>query len=302
MLFYFIAHFCIGLLAGNFANLFFKAKQAPFLFPLWFNGPIFLVINSIALLVFFTAPILTGIDWGFGWTLITIFELILGVFIAGVLPINYRVFLTLTGPFLILAFAGALLNLWYLNNIAILVLLVLGFGLPFLLLNNQNNGNAGVANSTQPTNSNVSKNTSQSKVQNAPMQTNKQNALPTFLTDLDIAKLPKTGKKASLDLVEKTKHILSAEFNYEVENQAEYILSSACYQAQKFNGNEYDAAVKFIMFRLASLSGLQSSRKTSFIETQTQNLVRLENQCNICRGFIRICLNPIRDKHNLSKL
>ena len=68
------------------------------------------------------------------------------------------------------------------------------------------------------------------------------------------------------------------------------------------DGNEYDAAVKFIMFRLASLSGLQSSRKTSFIETQTQNLVRLENQCNICRGFIRICLNPIRDKHNLSKL
>lgn len=302
MLFYFIAHFCIGLLAGNFAHLFFKVKQAPFLFPLWFNGPIFSVINSIALLVFFTAPILTGINWGFGWTLITIFELFFGVFIVGALPMNYRVLLTLTGPFLILAFAGALLNLWYLNNIAILVLLVLGFGLPFLFLNNQNNGNAGIANSTQPTNSNASINTLQSNVQNAPKQTNKKNALPTFLINLDIAKLPKTGKKASLDLVEKTKHILSAEFNYEVENQAEYILSSVCYQAQKLNGNEYDAAVKFIMFRLASLSGLQSSRKTSFIETQTQNLVRLENQCNICRGFIRTCLNLIRDKHNLSKI
>jgi hypothetical protein len=175
-----------------------RIKETPFLFPLWFNGPIYLVINSIALLVFFTAPILTAINWGFGWTLVTIFELIFGIFIAGVLPLNYRVFLTLTGPFLILAFAGALLNLWYLNNIAILVLLVLGFGLPFLLLNNQNNGNAGAANSTQPMNSTVSNNTSQSNVQNTPKQTNKQNVLPTFLIDLDIAKLPKKGKKASL--------------------------------------------------------------------------------------------------------
>lgn len=113
MLFYFIVHCIIGFNAGNCANIQMKAKQNVGHFPLWVHGQYGSIGATLCVIFAFAAPITTLFQWGIGWTLVTIGELILGAFISGLLPMGLRMLLAAIGPVVSVIIMGALWGFWY---------------------------------------------------------------------------------------------------------------------------------------------------------------------------------------------
>ena len=113
MLFYFIVHFIIGFNAGNCTNIQLKAKQQIGAFPLWVHGGYASIGAALCGFAAFAAPVTTLFQWGFGWTLVTIGEVILGAFVAGMFPMPIRIFLAAIGPIVTVVIMGASCGFWY---------------------------------------------------------------------------------------------------------------------------------------------------------------------------------------------
>ena len=111
--------------------------------------------------------------------------------------------------------------------------------------------------------------------------------------------LPNSQKKPSSKIVEDTEAILTHEFNYELEKEAQHILFTVCYEAEKYLGNEYDAALKFILLRLESLSKISSSKKTEFIIQHLKTIYRLQERCIISKGHVEHLGQKIAKSHNI---
>ena len=113
MLFYFIVHTILGFNAGNLANLQMKARQQIGASPLWLHGGYGYIGGAGCVFAAFAAPVTTLFQWGLGWTLVTIGELILGAVLAGILPIPLRLLLAAIGPVVTVVVMGALWGFWY---------------------------------------------------------------------------------------------------------------------------------------------------------------------------------------------
>ena len=301
MIFYFIAHVSIGLLAANSSNLFLKSKLSPTDFPIWFGGNLFLLLNSFGIFCFVLAPFLTMFHWGIAWSLVTLAELILGALISGLIPLTYRIALTITGPFIIFLFSGALAKFWFLTDGIVILLLLIGFGVP-LILTLSNGKQAGKTNFTEKNQSSLQQNLLSSATFFDKKAAPKNFASLQFLKRVEFNAIAKNSKKASLETIEQTQEILMMHFNLTVERNVYHILNFACYEANKYNGNAYDAAAKFILIRLWSLSSIASEKKIQFVDGHTRALEKLENKCRICSGHLLREINYIRESQKLSPL
>lgn len=91
MTFYFIAHVLLGVLTGNTA---FVVHGIPPAFkPLWASKPIALYIATFACLACAAAVITTFVKYSFGWAIVTIGELILGLGLSNLIPRGSPTFL-----------------------------------------------------------------------------------------------------------------------------------------------------------------------------------------------------------------
>jgi len=297
MLFYFITYFSIGLLSANTANLYFKSRQAPSLFPLWFQGPAFTAFNAFGILAFFLSPLLTFTNWGIGWTLVSLAELIAGALAVGFLPLSYRFGLTVTGPLTIFLFLGALLKFWFLSGTLLLVVVIFAFISPIFLLTRSTSANS------QP---NIRFSTSNVPLSASPPMSSKNDKVRkttnenSFLDNLEMEKISKKGKKPSEDIFEKAKEILEKNFQHPLQDEAKYVLMNTCYEAEKLLGNEFDAAIKFMFIRLNSLSINPSEKKKDFILTQSKFLIALRDKSILSQENVLITVNSILKKHGLS--
>ena len=113
MLFYFITHTILGMLAANSTLIQKHAKNDVASYPLWVNGPWGPVVVAITGFSALSAPITTLIQWNIGWALLTVGEIILGAFIVGLMPLQLRLILNLISPIIAIVITGALWGFWY---------------------------------------------------------------------------------------------------------------------------------------------------------------------------------------------
>ena len=113
MLFYFITHTILGMLAANSTLIQKHAKNDVASYPLWVNGPWGPVVVAITAFSALSAPITTLFQWNIGWALLTVGEIILGAFIVGLMPLQLRLILNLISPIVAIVITGALWGFWY---------------------------------------------------------------------------------------------------------------------------------------------------------------------------------------------
>ena len=111
--FYFVVHTFLGLVAGNAGNLQMRSRQNFGAFPLWVYGPWGTIGASITIFCAFAAVATTIVQWGFGWALYTIGEIVLGAVIVGFFPMGLRFLIALIGPIISVVIMGALWGFWY---------------------------------------------------------------------------------------------------------------------------------------------------------------------------------------------
>jgi len=114
MLFYFVVHTTLGFCAGNCANIQIKSRQGYGDYPLWVYGPWGTIGAGVCTFSAFAAPVTTLFQWGIGWALVTVLEVVLGAFVAGMLPMGLRILLALVCPIATILIMGALWGFWYL--------------------------------------------------------------------------------------------------------------------------------------------------------------------------------------------
>ena len=113
MAFYFIIHTILGFFVGSIAFL----HQAPVTDkPLWLSSGIGQLIKSIAAILavvaFFGSIFVTMGKYGFGWSMATFGELVLGAFLARIAPIGLQVVGLAISPVAIVIILGALFGFW----------------------------------------------------------------------------------------------------------------------------------------------------------------------------------------------
>lgn len=113
MLFYFVVHTILGFNAGNLSNIQMKSKQQVGAYPLWLHGGYGTIGSSLCVFAAFAAPITTLVQWGVGWSLVTIGEIILGAIICGFFPMQLRLLLAAIAPIVTFVIMGALWGFWY---------------------------------------------------------------------------------------------------------------------------------------------------------------------------------------------
>ena len=113
MVFYFIVHTLLGFCAGNCANIQMKSRQGFAGFPLWVYGPWGTIGAAVCVFTAFAAPVTTLFQWGIGWAVVTVGEVIVGAFVAGMLPMSLRLLLAVISPVVSVVIIGALWGLWY---------------------------------------------------------------------------------------------------------------------------------------------------------------------------------------------
>ena len=111
--FYFIVHTLLGLVAANAGNIQMRSKQSVGAFPLWVHGFWGVVGGLVTILCAFGAVATTTIQWGFGWALYTIGEIVLGAVIVMFLPMGLRFLIALMGPIVSVVIMGMLWGFWY---------------------------------------------------------------------------------------------------------------------------------------------------------------------------------------------
>ena len=114
MLFYFISHTAIGFFGGA-AYLMMQADVVDK--PLWHSsdlGKAFLGITSaLGSIGMVGAAIITFGKYGFGWGLATIGEVVLGVILVRLVPIEIKVISSIVAPVILVVILGALFGFWY---------------------------------------------------------------------------------------------------------------------------------------------------------------------------------------------
>ena len=122
--FYFVVHTLLGLVAGNAGNIQMKARDNVGAFPLWVHGSWGTVGASIMIFSALAAPVTTIFQWGIGWALVTLGEVILGAFIVGFFPMGLRFLLAAIGPVISVVIMSALWGfLVYMRTLFIIPLL-----------------------------------------------------------------------------------------------------------------------------------------------------------------------------------
>ena len=111
--FYFVVHTLLGLIAGNAGNIQMRSRQNIGAYPLWVYGPWGVIGSSLAIFCAFAALATTIVQWGFGWALYTIAEIVLGAVIVGFFPMGFRLIIALIGPIVSVVIMGALWGFWY---------------------------------------------------------------------------------------------------------------------------------------------------------------------------------------------
>ena len=111
--FYFIVHTLLGLVAANAGNIQMRSKQSVGAFPLWVHGFWGVVGGLVTILCAFAAVATTTIQWGFGWALYTIGEIVLGAVIVMFLPMGLRFLIAWIGPIFSVVIMGMLWGFWY---------------------------------------------------------------------------------------------------------------------------------------------------------------------------------------------
>ena len=111
--FYFVVHTLLGLVAGNAGNIQMKARNNVAAFPLWVQGPWGSIGASIMIFAALAAPVTTIFQWGIGWALVTLGEVLLGAFVVGFFPMGLRFLLAAIGPVISVVIIGALWGFWY---------------------------------------------------------------------------------------------------------------------------------------------------------------------------------------------
>ena len=113
MLFYFITHTILGILAANSILIQKHAKNDVSSYPYWVNGPWGPVVVAITCFSALAAPITTLIQWNIGLALLTIGEIILGAFIVSFIPLHLRLILNVISPIIAIVIMGAFWGFWY---------------------------------------------------------------------------------------------------------------------------------------------------------------------------------------------
>ena len=113
MSFYFVVHTLLGLIAGNAGNIQMRSRQNIGAYPLWVYGPWGAIGSSLAIFCAFAALATTIVQWGFGWALYTIAEILLGAVIVGFFPMGFRFIIALISPIVSVIIMGALWGFWY---------------------------------------------------------------------------------------------------------------------------------------------------------------------------------------------
>ena len=111
--FYFVVHTLLGLVAGNAGNIQMKARDNVGAFPLWVHGPWGSIGASIMIFCALAAPVTTIFQWGIGWALVTLGEVILGAFVVGFFPVGLRFLLAAIGPVISVVIMATLWGFWY---------------------------------------------------------------------------------------------------------------------------------------------------------------------------------------------
>ena len=113
MLFYFVIHTLLGMMAANVGNIRVRAEANVGAFPLWVHGPWALVSGYVGIASAVASIFTTFGQWGFSWTLVTIAELVFGAVVVGFLPMGLRLILAAVSPLICVVIMGALWGFWY---------------------------------------------------------------------------------------------------------------------------------------------------------------------------------------------
>ncbi len=113
MLFYFVTHTLLGMVAGAAAHSYTNSRQNVGAYPLWIQNEWAYLWVSVPSIGSVLAIITTLFQWGLLYTLFTIAELVLGAILVGFVSREVRVFLALVGPFVTILFLGAYWGFWY---------------------------------------------------------------------------------------------------------------------------------------------------------------------------------------------
>lgn len=114
MNFYFVCHTLLGLVTMCAALSMFQAANNPATTPQWAWGQTGVNIASFSAFGAVLAIITTLINFGVIWAFATAGELLLGCFIALMLPSTFRFLLGLISPIVTIVIVGALWKFWYL--------------------------------------------------------------------------------------------------------------------------------------------------------------------------------------------
>jgi len=106
MAFYFVVHFLIGLMAGNAAWV--LNRISPLERPYWVGSLFGAFIGIVTLAAIPVALVTTFINFSFMWSLATAGEILLGLFLAGLIPGMLKFLLMLLSPIALIVIFGSL--------------------------------------------------------------------------------------------------------------------------------------------------------------------------------------------------
>jgi hypothetical protein len=118
MTFYIVVHIIIGYIIGSVSTIYsdlHSGRVDPGSFPEWTYGPLLNLFVKISLMAGILAVVTTFINFDFQYALMTLGELLVGVFITRLTPIKFRYFAVVTSPISLLIIFGALWGFWYLG-------------------------------------------------------------------------------------------------------------------------------------------------------------------------------------------
>jgi hypothetical protein len=118
MTFYIVVHIIIGYIIGSASTIYsdlHSGKYDPGTFPGWVLGDLLNLFVKLSLIAGFLAVVTTFINFEFQYALMTLGELLVGVFVTRLTPKTFRYIAVVTSPFTFIVIFGALWGFWYLG-------------------------------------------------------------------------------------------------------------------------------------------------------------------------------------------